>query len=112
MVKESTREKYKKDTGLEPLTKAGTQTSAYKEYLLDPKNCTVPWMANWSSIHDKNIETPYKTKTGLLADLEKVDKENRLKESCVIGGKGRGERLKAVAGFRREAIKKYGIENY
>ncbi len=110
MPKEAIQEKYKKDTGLEPLTKAGAKTTGYKEYLLDPESCTVPWLANWSPIFDKNSETPYKTKEGLLKDLGKTDKENRLAEKCVVGG--RGTRVKAVSTFRRESLKKYDIENY
>ena len=111
MTKESTREKYKKDTGAEPLTKIGAKTSAYKEYLLSEK-CTEPWLSNWGALYSKNKETPYTKGTDLLGDLKKLDRANRLDEKCIRGGVGRGENLRNIAEFRKESKKKYDVENY
>ncbi len=112
MTKEKTQEKYRKDTGTEPLTKTGAKTKAYSDYLLTPEKCTVPWMSNWSKIYSKNKAKPYTKGEVLLDDLKTIDRENRLLEKCVIGGTGRGENLKNIAGFRRESKKKFNIENY
>ena len=112
MPKERMREKYKAETGTEPLTKAGVKTKAYSDYLLDPTKCTVPWMANWNTLFKKNKEKAYTKKDVIMADLEKLDKENRLKEKCIVGGVGRGKLLKDVASFRREAKEKFEIEDY
>lgn len=108
---ESIREKYKKETGKEPLTKAGAKTKDYESYLLSPE-CTVPWYANWSFLYKKNKESPYKTKEALMTDLKEKDRVNRLGEKCVRGGVGRGEQLKETVKFRRESKEKYDIENY
>lgn len=109
---ESIREKYKEETGLEPLTKTGIKTKAYTEYLLDPTKCTVPWMANWNLLYKKNKEKPYKDRDTIMKDLTETDKKKRLEEKCIRGGVGRGELLKAVSEFRREAKEKFEIPNY
>ena len=107
--KESVRARYKKKTDLEPLTKAGKKTSAYESYLLSKDDCTVPWMSNWNALEKK---APFKDKPSLMKELESLDKANRLEEKCIVGGAGRGERLKAVAKFRRDMKAKFDIANY
>lgn len=106
-TKDRLREKYKKETGAEPLTKTGAQTSAYKEYLLT--KCRVPWMSNWNPLEKK---APFKDRASIMKELEALDKANKLAEKCIVGGIGRGERLKAVASFRRDMKDKFDIENY
>ena len=112
MVKrESLQEKFERETGQTAVTKAGAKTKVYTDYLLSDK-CSVPWMANWGTLYSKNEEVPYKSGAELLKDLAIIDKNNRLAEKCARGGIGKGERLKAVAKFRRDSKSKYDIENY
>lgn len=106
MTKESTREKYKRDTGLDPLTKTGAKTKAYSDWLLSEK-CTVPWMSNWGKLYDKNKEIPYKTRDTLMYDLEAINKSNKLEEKCVIGNDGREAKPKSIESFRKESKAKF-----
>lgn len=106
------REKYKKETGLEPLTKAGAKTKAYTDYLLDPEKCTVPWAGIWIPMLKKSKEKPFKDRETVLADLKDIDRKGREDEKCVRGGVGRGELLKEAAKLRRETKEKFDIPNY
>ena len=101
------RERYKKATGVEAMTKAGAQTTAYKDYL--KSECTVPWMSNWNTLEK---EKPFKDKNALMKRLTTLDEANKLAEKCIVGGAGKGERLKAVAKFRRDMKAEYNIANY
>ena len=107
-TKDRLRERYKKATGLDATTKAGAQTTAYKDYLLSEK-CRVPWMSNWNALEK---EKPFKDKAAIMKRLTTLDKANKLAEKCIVGGAGKGERLKAVAAFRKDMKTKFDIENY
>lgn len=78
------REKYRAETGSEPLTKAGAKTADYKKYL--ETKCTPAWMSVWSPIAKKHEKTPYTDSKSLKADLEKFAREAKMAEKCVIGG--------------------------
>ena len=106
-TKDRLRERYKKLTGAEAVDKTGKKTPAYNKYLVE--ECRVPWMSNWNVLEK---ESPFKTKDALMKRLTALDKANKLAEKCIVGGVGRGERLKAVASFRREMKEKHSITNY